>query len=207
MTGVVDQTLVVSAPGQPIPTISLGHMGQRNGDRRSKRTSYLIKKQKQNVILDDGDGDIPFSAMKEQYKYAAFVTKINPNADIERIRSHVTRLLTAHDTSVRDISIKPKTLPGSSWLSFGLFCKSDKDDIDLRMTGLWPKGTKVDKWKSKGADSRTGHSGAQYNRGSQYNRQSPHTQGSHNYNTNDGNAADGFNFTRPDQLLLHSQHV
>ena len=75
------------------------------------------------------------------------------------------------------------------------------------MTGLWPKGTKVNKWKSKGADSRTGHSGAQYNRGSQYNRQSPHTQGSHNYNTNDGNAADGFNFTRPDQLLLHSQHV
>ena len=182
-------------------------MGQRNGSSRRNRISYLIKKQKQNVILEDGDGDIPFSAMKEQYNYAAFVTNINPTADIGRIRSHITRLLTAHDNSVRDISIRPMTMPGSSWLSFGLFCKSDKDDIDLQMTGLWPKGTKVNKWRFKGPDTRTGYSGAHYNRGSQYNRQSDVTQGPRNSNINDGNAANGFNFIRPDQILLHSQNA
>ena len=48
---------------------------------------FLKKKQKRNVILDDGNEDIPFSAAKDLFKYEAFVTNIEKGTNLSDVKS------------------------------------------------------------------------------------------------------------------------
>ena len=104
---------------------------------------YLRKKQKKNIILDDGDEDIPFSAKRELYSYEAYITNIDPLANIEDIKGHLKRKLCTDE-----VYLKPLSKTDADYLSFGIFCRSRRDNLDLRMHGLWPRGTRIYKWNS-----------------------------------------------------------
>ena len=47
--------------------------------------------QKRNVILDDSDEEIHFSAIMDMYNYEAFVTNIHPDADLNEIKGRIAR--------------------------------------------------------------------------------------------------------------------
>ena len=105
---------------------------------------YLRKKQKKNIIIDDGDEDIPFSAKRELYSYEAFISNIDPFTEIEDIKRHLKRKLRTDE-----VYLKPMSKSDADYLSFGVFCRSTRDNLDLRMPGLWPRGTRIYKWNSK----------------------------------------------------------
>ena len=94
--------------------------------RKAQHTSQFLKrKQKNNIILDEGEGDIPFSATREFFKYELFVTNLNSNAKIEDIKSHLVRLL-----CTEDIFIKPMSKLSAPYLSLGVFVKSESSDLN-----------------------------------------------------------------------------
>ena len=158
---------------------------------------FLKKKQKRNVILDDSEEEIPFSAIRDMYKYEAFVTNIHPDADLNEIKGHIARKL-----DINDIYIKPMSRTGAPYLSFGLFCKSQRGDLNLKMRGLWPKYTKIYKWNSKAGD--TGASNR--NTSSNIRQNLRENQGPHLI-SNQQNTSDRYRLPSAEQRRLHSQHV
>ena len=208
----------VSMPTQALitPLVWQGHSVQSGTSNQGsttgrKNASFLIKQNRQNVILDEGNRNIPFSAIKELHKYEVFVTNILPTTDLEHIKRHLSSML-----HTRDIVLKPMSKNNASSLSFGLFCRSDRDDLNFKLPGLWPAGTGVYKWKARAMDTRAGYRNAntpgpsrayssQGRRG--LNNNQGYNQGTQSRNTRDGNSASGFNFTRPDQVLLHAQNA
>ena len=104
----------------------------------------MRKKLKKNIIIDDGDEDIPFSAKRELYRYEAFISNIDPFTDIEDIKEHLKRKLRTDE-----VYLKLMSKSDADYLSFGVFCRSTRDNLDLRMPGLWPRGTRIYKWNSK----------------------------------------------------------
>ena len=173
--------------------------GQSNHGVDNVRTNipFLIKKQKRNVILDDGNEDIPFSAAKDIFKYEAFVTNIEKGTNLSDIKSHAARKL-----QTSEIFLKPMSKPGASYISFGFFCRSEKNDLNLKMRGLWPKYTRIYKWNSKARDTEASSRVTS----SDIRRRSGDNQGSR-YNTSQYNATDRYRLPRNDQRRLHSQHV
>ena len=168
----------------------------RNAQQSSQ---FLKKKQKKNIILDQGDEDIPFTATREFFKYELFVTNLSSEAKIEDIKSHLSKKL-----GTDDIFLKPMSKSAAPYLSLGVFCRSQRNDLDFRMPGLWPRNTMIYKWNSKGGDTRGSNLGVSYQGHSRY-RGSPrasnrsHLQG---YQDNDGrrsNAANGYRYRTSDQ--------
>ena len=163
---------------------------------------YLRKKQKKNIILDDGDEDIPFSAKRELYSYEAYITNIDPLANIEDIKGHLKRKLCTDE-----VYLKPLSKTDADYLSFGIFCRSRRDNLDLRMHGLWPRGTRIYKWNPKArvgrvdnyaAGNSTHHPACGSHRSSQ-NRSSYRQR--HHYNSENN-----YRYRYPDQQRLHDQH-
>ena len=72
----------------PGPTVQSSTLNQGPTTGR-KNTSFLIKQNRQNVILDEGNRSIPFSAIKELHKYEVFVTNIHPTTNLEHIKRHL----------------------------------------------------------------------------------------------------------------------
>ena len=176
--------------------------------RKNQQTSQFLKrKQKKNIILDEGDGNIPFSATRDFYKYELFVTNLSSDSRIEAIKSHLVRKLCTDD-----IFIKPMSKSSAPYLSLGVFCRSERKDLDFWMPGLWPKNTMIYKWNSKGGETRVSNHGGSYQghsrpRGAPGSRISNQYQG---YQENDGrrsNTATRYRHRTSDQQRLHDQHV
>ena len=168
---------------------------------------FLRKKQKRNIILDEGEGNIPFSATKEFFKYEVFVTNLNTNSNINAIKDHlVTKLGTD------DIFIKKISKPYASYLSLGVFCRSERSDIDFRLPGLWPRGTMIYKWNSKGGETRASNRAGSYqgqtrSHGSRGAGGNYHNQGPHFYNGRHSNSATDYKYRTSEQQRLHDQNV
>ena len=139
------------------------------------------------------------------YKYEAFVTNIHPDADLNEIKGHIARKL-----DINDIFIKPMSRTGAPYLSFGLFCKSQRGDLNLKMRGLWPKYTKIYKWNSKAGD--TGASNR--NTSSNIRQNLRENQGPHKAMlnleqrliSNQQNSSDRYRLPSTKQRRLHSQY-
>ena len=126
----------------------------RNAQQYSQ---FLKRKQRKNIILNEGDEEIPFTATREFFKYELFVTNLSADADIEKIKSHLVKML-----KTDDIFIKCMSNPSAPYLSVGVFCRSQRNDLDFRIPGLWQRNTMIYKWKSMGEDTRTSNQGVSY---------------------------------------------
>lgn len=125
---------------------NLTSLGQNNlvnttSAPKKKYNEFLIKKNKRTFIQDEGEGDIPFSAVKETYRYKAYVTKLSPDNDKESMKRHIDSKLGV------DAYMKIVSKPRAPVLSLILDFTSDSDSLDLRSPGLWPRGTYVVKCK------------------------------------------------------------
>ena len=167
---------------------------------------FLKKKQKKNIILDGDDGSIPFSAIRDLYKYELFVTSIDRDAKVENIKSHLIKKL-----GTNDISIKPMSKSTASYLSFGVFCRSESKDLNFKMPGLWPNGTRIYKWNTKGGDTRVNnrvHSSQDQARSRSHNgvRSAHYNQVYHGNEVRRNDYKDNYRYRYPDQQRLHDQH-
>ena len=77
------------------------------------QTNITFLKKKRNVIFDDGNEDIPFSAGKDLFKYEAFVTNIEKGTNLSDIKCHAARKL-----QTSEIFLNPMSKP-DSYISFG----------------------------------------------------------------------------------------
>ena len=147
--------------------------------------------------MEDGNEVIPFSAMRELYKYEAFVINIAPRTDIEEIKRHLKSKL-----CTENISIKIMTKTNAPSISFGLFIQSDSDKLDLKMPGLWPIGIRVYKWNTKAGVGQVFNQTARY-------QSRPNTHGTrgNNYNGRQNSAVTTYTLPYPDQQQLHNQNV
>ena len=142
-------------------------------------------------LLDDENEDIPFTALKDVKKYAAFVTNISPNSNLENIKTYVSGKLGTQ------VTLKPLGNEGAACLSFGVFCETDSANMDFKMTGLWPTGTVIYKWNPKvRTPSKPGSRPA-----NSYRRNIA------NVNRNNNSGTVGFKYRYADQKRLHSQYV
>lgn len=136
-----------SPPPPPQPRTSGNIHTRRNGNDSSfSRSYYLRDKQQRNVVLDEGSNSIPFTAVREIHKYELFVTNVSKGTDVNIIKRHVCNMM-----GTTDVSIKIVSKENAKCLSFGLFFSSECDNLNVKMPGLWPKGTAIYKW-SPGRD-------------------------------------------------------
>ena len=119
---------------------------QRNSKidhNKTKHNQFLVKKNKHTVVQDEGDGGIPFSAVKEVYRYKAFVSRLSPHSDVDAMTRYI------NDRLKVNAMIKVVSKPNAPVLSVMLFCTSESNALDLKMPGLWPRGTLIDSFKPK----------------------------------------------------------
>ena len=111
--------------------------------KKKKFNPYLLIRDKRNIVEDEGNEHIPFSAANKTYEYLVFVTNLNPTADLDAIKQHISAKLQAK------VFLTRTSKPGDSILSLRLYCIADSDDLDFKMPGLWHAGTRVCKWHQK----------------------------------------------------------
>ena len=163
-----------------------------------------------NLVLDEGNNNIPFSAVKEIYKYELFVTNLSLHTDLNVIKSHLRDVLNT------EVILKPFRKEGAICLSLGLFFSSEFNNLDMKMPGIWPKGTAIYKWDA----NRSTYHGNQHNNRTGRNQQgSVSAQGNGNgssvtprqnssqYQNNQRPNNGGFRYKYPDQQRLHDQYV
>ena len=105
--------------------------------QKPNKSEFLVKNTKQVTVEDEGGVGIPFSALKELYKYKAFITNLSPDSNVDTIKSHINTKLGVN-TLLKTVSPE-----GAPYLSLILICTSDSDSLDLRKAGLWPRGTVI----------------------------------------------------------------
>ena len=120
------------------------------------------------MVQNGGDEAIPFSAIKV-YEYKAFVTHIRTDADLEVIRRHVSTKLRSK------VTLTLVSKQGAPFLSLRVHCISERDDLDLKMPGLWPDSTFIYKWRSKIPSRRPGNGNRATNSPDQSSRQNSAT--------------------------------
>ena len=103
----------------------------------STKSEFLVKNTKQITVEEDVGAGIPFSALREFFKYKAFITNLCPSTNIETIKNHINSLLQVNAL------VKKVSPDGASYLSLIIFFTSDSDKLNLRMRGLWPNGTAI----------------------------------------------------------------
>ena len=101
------------------------------------------------------------------------------------------------------MTIIPLSKQGARFISVGLYCTSEREDLDLKMPGLWPKYTKIYKWK---ANARNRRSGNRMKHNTHQNQQD-HRNTSAGSQAQDQGDRNNRNSTglRPDQLLMQQQ--
>ena len=184
--------------------------GQRNQGHTTnltnkKYTEFLIKKNKRAYIQDEGEEDIPFSAIQETFRFKAFISKLSPNDDIGLINRHINRKLGVN----ANLKVVSKT--GAPALSIILDCTTNTDSLNLRMPGLWPKGTCLVKWRPPPSYNNNHRQGVNGN--GQASGQNQHGRYGRQYNVNSNrsstpqNVDSGKNYVLPhlDQRQLNSQ--
>ena len=121
------------------------------------------------TVEEEGGAGIPFSALRELFRYKAYVTNLSPNTNIETIGRHINSKL---EVNTRIKTVSPS---GAPHLSLILMFTSESDTLDLKMTGLWPKGTIIEKCIPLNQRKRNGR---RSNHGTMP-RGSDHRQGNH----------------------------
>ena len=96
-----------------------------------------MRNKKQVTEEVEGGPGIPFSALREKFRYKAYITNLSPNSNIESIKSHIDLKLGVN------AAIKIVSPTDALYLSVILMFSSEDNTLDLRMAGLWPKGTVV----------------------------------------------------------------
>ena len=153
---------------------------------KPRYNEFIVKNTRLVAAEDTGDEDIPFSALREMYKYKAHVTNLSPSVAIDTISSHISSKLGVK-ANIRIVSRL-----GARALSLFVMFSSDSDTLDLRMAGLWPRGTLVSKWNpSSNKKSQPVHG-----RGHSYNSSMLHRE---------PHESDGFMYKRKDQQQLNGQ--
>ena len=132
----------------PLSTHRVADNREQNPERMRRFNPFLMKRKKRNLIQDEGNEPIPFSAIRETNEYKAFVTHIHPDTDMNLIKRHISAKLGTN------VTLTPLSKQGASVLSFAVYCRSERDDLDLKMPGLWPLDTLVYKWRSNGQNRR-----------------------------------------------------
>ena len=180
---------------------------EETGDRLA-RSNYIRNNQARNMILEQGSNNIPFTAVRKMHKYELFVTNLSSATDTATIKRHIS------DKLGTEVFIKPMSKVGAQCLSFGLFFSSEYDNLNMKMTGLWPVGTEIYKWDV----SRSNYSGTRRNNGSGRNYQGRFS-GHRKRNNSSANArsgaqqgqysqgTSGYRYRYADQQRLHDQHL
>ena len=181
---------------------------ERPGDRLSK--SAYVRNNSRNIIMEEGESDIPFEASTNIHKYALYITNIALGTDVDVMRQWLSRKLQA------DVVLKKVSREGTQWLSFGLFFNSEHENLNLKMPGLWPKGTEIYKW----VENRDGHFGTRRNGNGRHNfRGGFSARGQYHQTTTNvpqnrpqgqvqpKPVANNFRYKYRDQQSLHDQYV
>ena len=74
---------------------------QRNsitGPNKTRYNKFLVKKNKHTVVQDESDNGIPFSAVKEVYRYQAFVSRLSPHSDVAAMTRYINNKLKVNAT-------------------------------------------------------------------------------------------------------------
>ena len=154
------------------------------------------------MILEQGSNNIPFTAVRKMHKYELFVTNSSGETDTATIKRHISD------------NFQPMSKVGAQCLSFGLFFSSEYDNLNMKMTGLWPVGTEICKWDV----NRSNYSGNRRNNGSGRNYQGGFS-GHRNLNNSSANSrsgaqqgqysqgTSGYRYRYADQQRLHDQHL
>ena len=119
------------------PSSSSSSRNSNSNKTKKPLNEFLVKNAKQVSVSMDGDANIPFAALKESFRYKAFVTNLSPSCSVDAIKGHVNSKLGVNAV------IKPVSPAGAPYLSLILLCTSESDKLDLRMAGLWLRGTIV----------------------------------------------------------------
>ena len=129
-----------------------GNVNNNSGQRlKPTKSEFLVKNTKQITVDEEGDAGIPFSALREFYKYKAFITNLCPRTNIDTIKNHINSLLQVNAL------VKQVSPDGASYLSLIIFFTSDSDRLNLRMRGLWPNGTVIKQCISNNNRKRNGN--------------------------------------------------
>ena len=171
---------------------------------RHKKSEFLVKNTRQVTVEEEGGAGIPFSALREHFRYKAFVTNLCPNTNIETIGRHIDSILQVNCT------IKTVSPLGAPHLSLILMFTSESDTLDLKMTGLWPKGTIIEKCiplNQRGKNGRRSNHGTMsrehYHQGpSNLQGSGPRSQANSSRNQEVNNS---YVHATPDQIRLHQQ--
>ena len=153
---------------------------------KPRYNEFIVKNTRLVAAEDTGDEDIPFSALREMYKYKAHVTNLSPSVAIDTISSHISSKLGVK-ANIRIVSRL-----GARALSLFVMFSSDSDTLDLRMAGLWPRGTLVSKWNP----TNNKKSQLVQGRGHSSHSSMPHRE---------LHERDGFMYKRKDQQQLNGQ--
>ena len=132
------------------------------------------------------------SALRELYKYRAHVTNLSPDCDIDAVASHIRTKLGVN------ANLKIVSRQGSSALSLMVMFSSASDTLDLRMSGLWPKGTLVSKWNPSFHKRKQVRQGQSYQSSARQNADRPLSPRSQN-------SSDNYEYQRSDQRRLNGQ--
>ena len=206
-TNVPNDTVNQLRPGSSNQPSARGqsNQGHTANLQNKKYTEFLIKKNKRAYIRDEGGEDIPFSAIQETFRFKAFISKISPNEDIGLINSHINRKLGVN------ANLKVVSQPGAPALSIILDCTTNTDSLNLRMPGLWPKGTCIVKWRPPPSFNHNPRQAA--NGTGQASGQNQHGRYGRQYNVNSNRSSTpqnvdvGSNYVHryPDQQRLNQQ--
>ena len=137
--------------------------------------------------------------------FKAFVSKLSPNSDLDSINRHINSILRVN------AHLKVVSQPGAPALSIILDCTTNTDSLDLRMPGLWPKGTCLVKWRpppSYNNNHRHGVNGTGQARGqNQHGQYSRQISVNRNRSLTPQNLDLGRNYVHPypDQRLMNQQ--
>ena len=166
---------------------------KKSSNQHKPRFNEFIVKNSKLVTEEETEGqDIPFSALRESYKYRAHVTNLSPDCDIDAVASHIRTKLGVN------ANIKIVSRQGSSALSLMVMFSSASDTLDLRMSGLWPKGTLVSKWNPSFHKRKQVRQGQSYQSSARQNADRPLSPRSQN-------SSDNYEYQRSDQRRLNGQ--
>ena len=160
---------------------------------------FIVRNKKQVTEEVEGGHGIPFSALKEKFRYKAYITNLSPNSNIESIKRHIDLKLGVYT------SIKTVSPTDASYLSVILMFTSEESTLDLRMAGLWPKGTVVLECKPpkhRKKNNRTNHSST-----SGYNNQQRHGQNSRSTSPRNQDARNRFPYGSQNRQHLREQWI
>ena len=162
------------------------------------------------MVLDEGNNNIPFSAVKEIHKYELYVTNLSLHTDLNVIKSHL------RDKLNTEVFLKPFRKEGAVCLSIGVFFSSEFDNLDIKSPSLWPFGTAVYKWDANRSTHHGNHrssgtgrnqTGSVSAQGNGHRSSVNPRQNSSQHQNNQRPYNGGFRYRYPDQQRLHDQHV